>query len=123
MLQVYRGAARLRRRPQFRGTRLTFLVVNDDITSFLRFEPGLDSAYLVALNLGNNTRTENYHVDLLQKTFEAQGLVVLNSGNMNDEDMQVGRPLDLTHVTLDPGQGVVVEVHRREEEQKRKSEL
>jgi len=79
---------------------MQFLIVNDDILSFMRFTR--DTApYLISLNLGNEASTDDYTV----LTGMVRGKVVLYSGttlNMKDGDL-----ISLSAVTLQPGEGLV----------------
>ena len=45
---------------------------------------------------------------------------MLNSGNINRSELEVGKTVDLNEITLNPAEGVVVEIER---EDRRKDEL
>ena len=72
VLQIYRKTAKLRQKPAFRNNRITFIVTNEQITSFIRYEPG-GNAYLVALNVGKQTSTDDYYGALLEADVQGQG--------------------------------------------------
>lgn len=97
---------------------MTFIVVNDEIVSFVRFLAGSDHAYLVALNVGKKASTDNYNKEILSATFQPKGKIVLNSGNIARDEMEVGQILDLGEITLNSAEGVVVQIHKKEKTQK-----
>ena len=45
---------------------------------------------------------------------------MLNSGNINRSELEVGKTVDLNEITLKPAEGVVVEIERKD---RRKDEL
>jgi len=79
---------------------MQFLIVNDNIVSFMRF--ARDTApYLIALNLGDRASTDDYTV----LTGMVRGKVVLYSGTtLKIED---GELITLSALTLEPGDGIV----------------
>jgi len=99
-LQIYQRLSRLRKERSFLSNKMQFLIVSDDILSFMRFTR--DTApYLIALNLGDHASTDDYTV----MTGMVRGKVVLYSGrtlNVVDGDL-----IALSALTLQPGEGIV----------------
>jgi hypothetical protein len=100
-LKIYQRLARLRKERSFIGSKIQFLIVDDNILSFMRFAK--DSApYLIALNFGHTSSSNDYSV----LTGVRHGKVVLYSGHeyrVKDGDLVV-----LAQLTLHPGEGIVV---------------
>jgi len=100
-LQIYQRLAHLRKERSFIGSKIQFLIVNHNIISFMRF--ARDSApYLIALNVGNVLATDDYTI----LTGVGQGKVVLYYGN--EYKVKDGDLVNLSQLTLKPGEGVVV---------------
>jgi len=99
-LQIYQRLSRLRKERSFLSSKIQFLVVNDNILSFMRFTR--DTApYLIALNLGDISSTDDYTL----LTGLVRGKVVLYSGTtMKVSD---GDVIALSSVSLQPGEGLV----------------
>ena len=79
---------------------MQFLVVNENVLSFMRF--ARDTApYLIALNVGERASTDDYTV----MTGMVRGKLVLYAGTtLNVEE---GELISLSALTLEPGEGVV----------------
>ena len=112
ILQVYKQAALLRRDAAFRSTDFHFHVVNDDILSFVRHVPG-SHGYLVILNFGSHTSTDNYIKGLVKQEFGTTGTVVLNSGNLGGARYEIGEEVALRKITLQQAQGIVLKLEKQ----------
>lgn len=100
-LQIYQRLAHLRKERSFLGSKIQFLIVNDNIISFMRF--ARDSApYLIAMNVGHTTTADDYTL----LTGVAHGKVVLYAGN--EYAVKDGDLVGLSRLTLKPGEGIVV---------------
>jgi len=79
---------------------MQFLVVNENILSFMRFTRET-APYLIALNLGDRASTDDYTL----MTGMVRGKVILYSGSsLKVED---GDFVMLSALTLEPGEGIV----------------
>jgi hypothetical protein len=100
-LQIYQRLAHLRKERSFIGSKIQFLIVNDNVISFMRF--ARDSApYLIAANVGHTSSTDDYTI----LTGVAHGKVVLYAGN--EYVVKDGDLVSLSRLTLKPGEGIVV---------------
>ena len=79
----------------------------------MRYEPG-GNAYLVALNVGKNSSVDDYHGVLLEPTYKEMGKIVLNSGNIEGKNLDIGKIVDLNEITLKPAEGIVIEIYRKD---------
>ena len=60
------------------------------------------------------TSSDDYYGTLLEPTYKETGKVVLNSGNIDRSELEVGKTVDLNEITLNPAEGVVVEIERKD---------
>ena len=114
IIQVYSQAAELRREPSFQNNKIQYGVISDHIFSYFRHIPG-QPAYLVILNLGTETSTDDY-VEVLPKGLRKYGEVVLNSGNVKDPLLEVGLQKGLRTIRLQPGESVVIKLDEVKDE-------
>ena len=101
ILQLFRKLIQLRKKPSFQKGSLQFNIVNEEIFSFVRYLEGSDVTYLVALNVGKSVRSCDFSQTGIM------GNVVLVSCEA-DRDFNEGERVDLTKVTLKPGDGLVL---------------
>ena len=69
-LDIYRSLAKLRQNPSFLTGNFSYLIVTDDVFSFIRHAPGSQS-FIVAMNLGDRDLNVNlYSSNKIPKTAE-----------------------------------------------------
>ncbi|CAL1544181.1 unnamed protein product [Lymnaea stagnalis] len=102
-LNLYKEYANLRQLSAFKyGDINVNVVTNDNVLSFLRYYGS--ERYLVAINFGQASSTDNYTRDPVGA---ATGTVVSDTGNV-DASIAKNNNVDLSQLTLDPGNGVVI---------------
>ncbi|XP_062577506.1 alpha-glucosidase-like [Saccostrea cucullata] len=107
-LKVYKELAKLRQKPSFTYSNLTFVDLDDvddnpkKILSYIRTQPKEDK-YLVVLNFGHLYAND---VDLSKSAGSKRGEVVVNA--MSNYKMET--EVDLTRITLSRGQGLVIKI-------------
>ena len=106
-MQTYARLARLRKELSFTSGDVQYAHVDDDVYSFMRFARN-SAPYLVAVNIGNAPAT----VDFTLSTGTRSGKVVAYASPSQGAEgarrsFSVDATIDLSHVTLKPGDGVV----------------
>lgn len=106
-LKLYRELSLLRKEPSLSYGSLQFCVVTSNILSYVRAEPH-HSEFLVIINLGNETATHDFHVAPVErKTARAK---VSTSAACNSGRFVKNGVVSLSSVTLEPGDGLVLEL-------------
>ena len=83
-------------------------MVNDNILSYVRLAGGKE-AFLVIVNLGTESSTDNYNSPLRDKGVTT-GTIVSTTGNFGDKNIQAFNVIPLSRISLDPGQGLILKV-------------
>ena len=100
--------AQLRQNKAFLNNQLTFHVVNDNILSYIRWAGG-ERAFLIILNVGNESATHEYSWPLGDENVKV-GTIVVTSGNLRNEHMKPFNIVPLSNLSLSPGQGLVLQI-------------
>lgn len=100
-IQMYKAAADLRNQPAFLNNDIDYCVVTEEIFSYTRFGP--EESYMVAINVGNNTSTEDY--TYCASSHINSGAVVLTTPTST---LRENDKVDLAKISLSPGEGIVV---------------
>ena len=108
ILQVYKKASNLRREPSFQNANIHFSVISKSILSYIRHMPGCP-AYLVAVNLGFNSSTDDY-TSSLPTGIKSNGEIVLTSCKLKDETLSIGQEVNVDKITLLVGEGIVIKL-------------
>ena len=103
-LQVYRKLARLRKQETFLRGSMQYVVINDNVFSFVRHYRG-HPAYLVALNFGKESSVDDHSCFLGSN--HNRGSVEIVSGNST---VREETKLDLKKLKLAPGEGLVIKI-------------
>lgn len=83
--------------------------MNDNILSYVRPGNGTE-AFLVILNLGLKKQVNEYSWPLGDKTVTS-GEVMVNTGNFDENSLyHMGSNINLSSLSLDPGQGLIVKL-------------
>ena len=107
-LHVYRDLAVLREQPSLRYGLLTFGDVTPSILSYLRSAHERPD-FLVVFNFGNVTVTHDFSGAPVNR---GQGKVkVVTSQAANEGRFAKDAEVKLTHVTLSPGDALVIQLH------------
>ncbi len=106
-LQLYSELTALRSGPSFLKGDMHVIVKNAQVFSFTRHITSGHPTYLVALNLGNTTSTDDHTVAHNNIVFKC-GSVVMTSCNLH---LEAGSHIDITNLTLNAGQGIVVKLY------------
>lgn len=107
-MDIYKQLAKIRQNSAFTDKYVKFLNISDidenpsKILSYIRTRPGSDK-YLVVINFGH--RYAN-NVDLSEGAGSSKGEVVVNAMS----NYKVNTEIDLKHITLSRGQGLVIKV-------------
>ena len=106
-IQVYRDLAILREQPSLRYGLLTFGDVTPSILSYLRSASERPD-FLVVINFGNATVTHDFSGQPVNRD---QGHVkVVTSQAANEGRFVKDAPVTLTQITLNPGDGLVIQL-------------
>ena len=106
-LQLYSELTALRTEPSFLKGNMRVTVRNEEVFSFTRHVTSRHPTYLVALNLGDKPSTDDHTVADSNILFKC-GDVVMTSCNLH---LETGSHIDITNLTLNAGQGIVVKLH------------
>ncbi|XP_064608495.1 maltase 2-like [Liolophura sinensis] len=102
-LKLYRQLAVLREEAAFELGSFEYVLVNDNIFSFVRRVDG-QPAYFVAINFGHSVAMEDFR----SGADATEGEVVFTTGNFQHHIYEVGQELELENIVLNPGQGIVM---------------
>ena len=102
-LQIYRQLARLRNEESFRRGSMQYVVITDEVFSFVRHFQG-HRTYIIAMNLGSKTSKDNYSVIIDGQQYE-KATVELVCGGFK---LNPGKDVDLLSIKLNPGEGIVL---------------
>ena len=106
-IQIYRKAALLRREASFRNNRIQYGVVNDHVFSYVRYKHG-HPAYLIAMNLGMNSSSDDYRT--IQGLDATEGDIVISAVTRNTS-LTEGSRASLRNITLQPGEAIIARLH------------
>ncbi|PVD34601.1 hypothetical protein C0Q70_05877 [Pomacea canaliculata] len=106
-LKMFRELAFLREEPSLRYGLLTFCKVTPNILSYLRAAHEMTN-YLVVINFGNETVTENLSGDPVNKGLGR--IKVSSTAAANEGRFVTDRTVQLSALTLKPGDAVVLEL-------------
>ena len=104
-IQIYRQLARLRKEESFRRGTMQYVVITENIFSFVRHY-GDYQPYMVAMNFGNVDST-NDHAVIIGETIYKKGKLELASSNV---DLRLGSEVKLLSLNLAPGEGLVIKL-------------
>ncbi|XP_072017778.1 maltase A3-like [Amphiura filiformis] len=110
-LNMYKKLTELRKiAPALQTNNLTYLIVNEQIFSFLRIPNEKDAShnsYLITINFSNEPSTDDYASNVNNRNLAFVGNVgaITVSSDMDRN----GRLVDLTSVDLKPGEALVIE--------------
>ena len=105
-LQVYRKLARLRKQETFLRGSMQYVVITDNVFSFVRHSRG-HPTYLVALNFGKESSVDDHSYFLSSNHNE--GYVEIISGNSTAREET---KLNLKKLKLVPGEGLVIKINQ-----------
>lgn len=110
-LDIYRRVAAIRKLKSFYGSQhLEFLVVDDNIIAFVRYDPDQNNVpiFLIAMNIGRVKSTGNYIVKLKDKQYiTGKVLLELDSKELRQTQSAV---VALDEITLAVGQAIILEL-------------
>ncbi|CAH1777671.1 unnamed protein product [Owenia fusiformis] len=110
-LQVYRHLVKLRKNDVFRVGNFHYAVVTETIFSFVRHIENQPS-FLVAINFGHKTTRTDFF-EGTQMWLPEDGQIVLTTGHLKDEDLVIDQTVDLQNISLESGEGIVIEFWRK----------
>ncbi|XP_033742787.1 maltase A3-like [Pecten maximus] len=102
ILQLYKDLIKLREYPSFETSELEFALVAHDILSYVRHARGWQM-HLVIINLSSQSATHDFSSG---PVFSTKGTVAVTT----DSSLSVKQEVDLTSVTVEANQGVVIAV-------------
>ncbi|XP_041359243.1 maltase 1-like isoform X2 [Gigantopelta aegis] len=105
-IKVYRTLAKLRQQESFLYGKFSYAVVNNNIFSYIRKAKGF-SSYLVAINFGDVSSVDDYSGEPVSSEV---GTVVVNTANFKDDTYAVKKVISLKHISLKPGEGLVIKL-------------
>ncbi|XP_060077654.1 maltase 1-like [Ylistrum balloti] len=103
ILQLYKNLIDIRKYPSFETSKLDFAEVTSDILSYIRSAAGWQM-HLVIINLSSQSATHDFSSG---PVFSTKGTVAVTTDNSSP----VGQDVDLTSVTVEPFQGVIIAVN------------
>ena len=106
-LEVFQMLTLLRKEPSFQWGSFYDLYRDENVFCFVRQAKGFDG-FLVAINFGPGPATPNFH-RAKPNLVPAEGVIVGHTHNFdsNSEEFGFGLKLQLDHIYLAPGQGVI----------------
>ena len=102
-LQLYRQVAALRHLEPFSNNRISYCILTEDIFSYVR--QSQKNSYLIVINVGNTTTTENYANCNYSSKY---GISIVVTPNIHTSSLQPGGIINLEGLTLRPGDGIVL---------------
>lgn len=103
-LQVYKKLAELRQTPSFQNSDIKFGPTDENVFSYVRSALGRPK-YFIIINFGQSKTTGDYSMDPVGSS---KGDVVISATDSVNDLYRVGDIIDLTSITLERGQGLVI---------------
>ena len=108
-LRMYSTLTRLRSEVSFHTGSMRFIVVNENIMSFLRHARN-NIPYLVILNVGHQLSCDNYTLQI-DGYSHLKGQISFDTSNMRDTNScQLGYDVELKRICVGPGRGIVLKL-------------
>ncbi|KAJ8298000.1 hypothetical protein KUTeg_024531 [Tegillarca granosa] len=103
-LLVYKKLAELRQTPSFQNSDIKFGPTDENVFSYVRSALGRPK-YFIIINFGQSKTTGDYSMDPVGSS---KGDVVISATDSVNDLYRVGDIIDLTSITLERGQGLVI---------------
>ena len=85
--------------------RIQFLIESTEVFSFMRYANN-ENPYLITVNIGHNTTIMDY----TEEVGVEKGEIVAHTHGTSDKDEMNHHEIDLHHMKLRPGEGIVVKL-------------